>query len=118
MSNKMRIGVVLVTRNRLEKLKITLDLYEKQTKRPEYIIVVDNCSTDSVTGGYLDEWSEIKTDYKKIVIHSEVNGGEAEDSILQKKRHSNKLLNGFGMLMMMRILTRMHWKKSLMLMKG
>ena len=85
MSNKMRIGVVLVTRNRLEKLKITLDLYEKQTKRPEYIIVVDNCSTDSVTGGYLDEWSEIKTDYKKIVIHSEVNGGGSGGFYLAEK---------------------------------
>jgi GT2 family glycosyltransferase len=42
----MDIGVVLVTFNRLEKLKIALGSYDKQTVKPKYILVVDNKSTD------------------------------------------------------------------------
>lgn len=71
----MRIGVVIVTRNRFECLKKTLGLYDIQTKRPEYIVVVNNCSTDSVTADYLDKWKLEKSDYKRIVVHSTENGG-------------------------------------------
>ena len=34
----MKIGVILVTFNRLDKLKIALDCYEAQTHKPDYII--------------------------------------------------------------------------------
>ena len=42
----MKIGVVLVTYNRLEKLKIALKSYEEQTVLPKYILVVNNNSND------------------------------------------------------------------------
>ena len=45
----MKLGVVLVTFNRLDKLKISLDCYEKQTIKPDYVIVVNNNSSDGTT---------------------------------------------------------------------
>lgn len=72
---KMKIGVVIVTRNRLKCLINTLELYDKQTKKPEYILVVNNCSTDGQTHAYLEQWITVNSSYKKIVIHSDVNGG-------------------------------------------
>ena len=51
----MKIGVVIVTYNRLEKLKIALKSYEKQSFKPQYILVVNNNSTDG-TLEYLKEW--------------------------------------------------------------
>ena len=48
----MKIGVILVTFNRLDKLKIALECYEKQTHKPEYIYVINNHSTDG-TDAYL-----------------------------------------------------------------
>ncbi len=53
------IGAVIVTFNRLEKLKKALASYEKQTLLPEYIIVVDNASNDG-TKEYLEEWKKEK----------------------------------------------------------
>ena len=53
----MKIGVVLVTYNRVSMLKKTLELYEKQTKKPDYILVLNNHSTDS-TEGLLTSWEE------------------------------------------------------------
>lgn len=71
----MDIGVVIVTYNRLEKLKITLDLFEKQTKKPAYIIVVNNNSTDG-TSEYLEEWSKITDSYyERKTINLERNLG-------------------------------------------
>lgn len=49
------IGVVVVTYNRLEKLKNALMCYEEQSLRPGYVIVVNNASTDG-TGEFLEEW--------------------------------------------------------------
>ena len=51
------IGVVLVTFNRLNKLKNALTCYDKQTYKPKYIIVVNNASTDG-TYQYLEKWKE------------------------------------------------------------
>ena len=48
-------GVVVVTYNRLEKLKNALMCYEEQSLRPGYVIVVNNASTDG-TGEFLEEW--------------------------------------------------------------
>ena len=50
------IGAVIVTFNRLEKLKKALESYEKQTLLPKYIIVVDNASNDGTV--------EILKDYR------------------------------------------------------
>ena len=41
-----KIGCVIVTFNRLEKLKKALAAYDKQEVKPKYIVVVDNASTD------------------------------------------------------------------------
>ena len=68
----MEIGVVIVTYNRLEKLKIALRSFREQTYKPAYIIVVNNASTDG-TGAYLERWScENK---KHLVINNNINNG-------------------------------------------
>lgn len=70
----MRIAVILVTFNRLSCLKIALQKYEEQTVLPEYILVVDNASSDG-TKEFLDEWKEKKSEITKIVIHNSENTG-------------------------------------------
>lgn len=70
----MEIGVVIVTYNRLEKLKIALQSYEKQTYRPQYILVVNNNSTDG-TNEYLNNWRSINNNIEKVVINLEKNTG-------------------------------------------
>ena len=45
----MKIGVVLVTYNRLDKLKIALESYNKQSIKPQYVLVVNNNSTDNTS---------------------------------------------------------------------
>ena len=61
---------VIVTFNRLEKLKETLEQTRKNTFYR--IIVVNNCSTDG-TG----EWLDTLNDPNLVVIHSATNGGGA-----------------------------------------
>lgn len=70
----MRFGVVLVTYNRLDKLKIALECYEKQTYQPKVLIVVDNASTDG-TKEYLGEWSKKKSKFEKHVKFLNKNTG-------------------------------------------
>lgn len=70
----MNIGVVIVSFNRLDKLKITLDLFEKQIKKPQYILIVDNASTDG-TQQFLDVWKNTNQDYIKYVVNLENNLG-------------------------------------------
>lgn len=72
--NKFTIGVVVVTYNRLEELKKSLLCYEEQTKKPEYLIVVDNCSTDG-TVEYLKGWQQKDAGLKKELILLEENTG-------------------------------------------
>lgn len=71
---KMDIGVVLVTFNRIDKLKIALKKYESQIKKPKYIIVVNNNSTDG-TFELLKEWKEERAKFEKYVINLEKNVG-------------------------------------------
>lgn len=71
-----RVIVVLVTFNRLEKLKIALSCYEKQTYKIEKIIIVDNCSTDG-TIDFLKEWLDSKTNFDKEVVYLSENTGGA-----------------------------------------
>lgn len=70
----MKFGVVLVTYNRLDKLKIALECYEKQTFLPKQMLVIDNASSDG-TKEYLDEWSKKKGRFKKEVVHLDRNTG-------------------------------------------
>ena len=66
----MIISAVIVTYNRLTLLKECVDAYLNQTRIPDYIIIIDNASTDG-TKEYLDS---IKND-KLIVIHKNENTG-------------------------------------------
>ena len=70
----MKIGVVIVTYNRIEKLKKALTAFELQTKSPSYIIVVNNASTDK-TSSFLKKWKTSKSGYKKYVVNLSENIG-------------------------------------------
>lgn len=70
----MNIGVVLVTYNRIEKLKIALSSYENQRKKFTTIIIVNNCSNDG-TKEFLEEYCTKKLDYKVIVLNMPRNLG-------------------------------------------
>lgn len=70
----MNVGIVIVTYNRLAKLKKCLAAYETQTLSPTYILVIDNCSTDG-TGEYLDEWAKRTSLRSPAVIHCPRNFG-------------------------------------------
>lgn len=70
----MNIGVVIVTFNRKEMLERTLKQFSLQTRKPAYIIVVNNASTDE-TEFYLKSWQEMKEDYEKIVLNLKENIG-------------------------------------------
>lgn len=70
----MKLIVVLVTFNRINDLKKTLNCYDNQTKKMEALIIINNASTDG-TYDYLENWKREETDYKKIVVHSEENTG-------------------------------------------
>ena len=68
------IGVVLVTYNRLEKLRKAIECYDKQTFLPTYIIVVNNASTDG-TKEFLASWEQDTKQYSKYVVTCETNTG-------------------------------------------
>lgn len=68
------IGVVIVTFNRINLLKVALERYNNQTQLPRYILVIDNCSTDG-TKEYLDKWQTTVAAYEKCVIHNTTNKG-------------------------------------------
>lgn len=73
---QMEIGVVLVTFNRLEKLKIALTRYEEQSFKPKYLLVVDNCSTDG-TREFLTEWKSQQGSFHRETLFLEQNTGGA-----------------------------------------
>lgn len=86
----MKLSVVLVTYNRLEKLKKTLNLYMNQTisnKGEKYrLIIVNNCSTDGTTE-YLKDWEvNVETPFEKVIIHSDKNLGGAGGFYLGEKK--------------------------------
>ena len=74
----MKIGVVIVTHNRTEKLHRCLAAYEKQILPPDILFVVDNACTDG-SSEFLDQWcAEVDSGkYKRVVIHSTQNLGGA-----------------------------------------
>ena len=69
----MNIAAVIVTFNRLECLKKTLNLYTKQELKPAKYIIINNCSTDG-TKEYLDEWKKEDPE-RRIIRHMERNTG-------------------------------------------
>ena len=64
----MDIGVVIVTFNRVEKLKTALLAFDMQSIPPAYVVVVDNASSDE-TPVYLSKWENDKKKYMKRVIY-------------------------------------------------
>ena len=81
----MTVDVVIVTYNRLEKLKKTLHCYERQTRTFRNMIVVNNHSTDGTTE-YLTEWLKEDSPFAKYVITTAENlGGSGGYFIGQKK---------------------------------
>ena len=73
--NTKKVLCVLVTYNRLEKLKTTLSHLEKQFVKPYGILVVNNASTDG-TYEFLEEWKKDNS-INKYIFHSESNLGGA-----------------------------------------
>ena len=70
----MKIGAVVVTYNRLDKLKKALKSFEDQQYLPAYVIVVNNASTDT-TAQYLQQWQEKNAGFEKIILTMESNTG-------------------------------------------
>jgi len=71
---ELKTGVIIVTYNRLNKLKLALASYEKQSVKPKYILVVNNSSTDG-TQEFLDDWKTQITDIEKKVVNLDKNTG-------------------------------------------
>lgn len=74
--NDINFTVVIVTYNRLECLKKTLECYSKQTLSPKALIVVNNASTDG-TAAFLDTWKSHEEKFQKIVVTNNKNTGGA-----------------------------------------
>ncbi len=71
------VGVVLVTYNRMAKLKNALAAYESQEFKPCWIIVVDNASTDG-TAELLEQWEAGSAhDCEHVVVRASENLGGA-----------------------------------------
>ena len=68
------VAIVLCTFNRIDCLRIALQKYEDQTVKPDFMVIVNNASTDG-TKEYLDSWKEKTSFFKKVVIHNEQNLG-------------------------------------------
>lgn len=76
--------LVLVTYNRLEKLKHALECFDLQTCKPDAIVVVNNHSTDG-TLKFLNTWILNDTLYRKHVINTEENIGGSGGFYLGQK---------------------------------
>lgn len=81
----MNIDIVIVTYNRLEKLKKALSCYDAQTTSFRNLILVNNCSTDG-TSEFISEWEKIPAQYNKIVINSAENVGGSGGFYLGEKK--------------------------------
>ena len=70
----LTVDVVIVTYNRLDKLKKALDCYSNQSVSFRTLIVVDNHSTDD-TKQFLEEWKKQDAPFEKIVLRLDKNTG-------------------------------------------
>ena len=70
----MIICALIVTYNRLDKLKKCLENYDKQKRKPNKIIVVDN-NSNLETKNFLTKWSLAKSEYEKIILTLDKNYG-------------------------------------------
>lgn len=67
-------GAVIVTFNRLKKLQIALQSFEQMSLQPNYIVIVNNNSTDGTTE-FLSEWGKKESLFKRIIINKTTNDG-------------------------------------------
>lgn len=81
----MKLDVVIVTYNRLEKLKTTLDCYRNQSRFFRNLILINNCSSDG-TSEFLEEWRKEETPFNKIIVNSDNNLGGAGGFCLGQKK--------------------------------
>lgn len=81
----MDVDVVIVTFNRLEKLKKALASYERQTRPFRNLIVVNNHSTDG-TFEYLESWKAQEAPFSKQVISTDDNLGGSGGYFLGQKK--------------------------------
>lgn len=70
----MRICAVIVTYNRIDKLKKTLQAFENLCVYPNKIYVIDNHSNDE-TPDYLEKWQKTSSKYEKEVLTLDQNYG-------------------------------------------
>ena len=70
----MKIAAVIVTYNRLKLLSVVLDKFDKQTRQPDYYIVINNGSTDG-TAEFLETWKSYDPVHRWIVNSIENTGG-------------------------------------------
>lgn len=70
----VNLSLVIVTYNRLEKLKKSLQHYDQQSAGFTSLIVVNNASIDG-TEEFLSEWVDAEASYKKYVINLPENMG-------------------------------------------
>lgn len=73
MNNSIKIVAVVVTFNRLDKLKTTLSHYDQQASEVNHLIVVDNCSTDG-TRDFLHVWEKEKANREVIYMEENLGG--------------------------------------------
>lgn len=73
---KEKILTLIVTYNRIEDLKKSLNAYSEQTIKPEGIVVINNDSSDG-TFEFLKNWNNIDEGFEKFVINLEKNVGGA-----------------------------------------
>ena len=85
MNFNITVGVVIVTFNRIEKLINTLKYYDSQEWLPEYILIVNNASTDG-TQDFLEEWCCEESRYKKYVITLDENVGGSGGFFVGEKK--------------------------------
>lgn len=70
----MNIDVVIVTFNRIEKLKKAIMSFEQQRLLPNRIVIVNNNSNDG-TREFLEKWKSEKSNFSKVIINLKENIG-------------------------------------------
>lgn len=79
------MAAVVVTYNRLNKLKKALKSYDEQLHHVDYMIVVDNASTDA-TAEWLEQWKHEPHKFLVKIIHSKENLGGSGGFYLGQKQ--------------------------------
>ena len=104
----MKLISVIVTYNRLKKLKNTLAAYENQITHPYELIVVDNFSNDG-TSDYLKQWVTIPSKYKKKVkLLDENQGGSGGFYVGEKEAFISSINNNNEQIRKTDLLTKLN----------